>query len=116
MPAIDDEDEKPLDPAAEKVLARMRTLMSISGVIMGVGLLSVFLVIGYRIFYAPGSAARGAMVEQTALLPKGARVVSTQVAGDRIVVTVEIGGLIEVRTFDAATLTPAGRLRFAIEP
>jgi hypothetical protein len=116
MPKIDDDADQPLDPAAEKVLARMRTLMLVSGVIMGVGLLAVFSVIGYRIFYAPGSAPRGAMVETTALLPKGSRVLSTQVAGDRIVVTVEVGGLVEVRTFDAGTLAPAGRLRFAIEP
>ena len=37
----------------------------------------------------------------------------TAVAGDRIVVTVDVGGAIEIRTFDAKTLRPAGRLRFA---
>ena len=52
----------------------------------------------------------------TALLPKGARVVQTAVADDRLVVTIEIGGAIEVRTFDLKTLRPAGRLRFATEP
>ena len=40
----------------------------------------------------------------------------TAVAGDRIVVTVDVGGAVEIRTFDAATLRPAGRLRFAVEP
>jgi hypothetical protein len=38
------------------------------------------------------------------------------VAEDRIVVTVDTGGAIEIRTFDARTLKPAGRLRFATEP
>ena len=52
----------------------------------------------------------------TALLPKGARIVATAVAEDRIVVTVEVGGAVEIRTFDLKTLKPAGRLRFAIEP
>jgi hypothetical protein len=52
----------------------------------------------------------------TAMLPKGARIVSTAVAEDRIVVTVETGGTLEVRTFDLRTLRPTGRLRFATEP
>jgi hypothetical protein len=38
------------------------------------------------------------------------------VAGDRLVVTVDIGGAIEIRTFDAKSLKPAGRLKFATEP
>jgi hypothetical protein len=37
------------------------------------------------------------------------------VAGDRVVVTVDVGGVVEVRTFDAATLQPVGRLRFVEE-
>ena len=51
----------------------------------------------------------------TALLPRVARIVATAVAEDRIAVTVDIGGAIEIRTFDAKTLQPAGRLRFATE-
>jgi hypothetical protein len=39
------------------------------------------------------------------------------VAGDHVVVTIEIpGGGVEIRSFDAQTLRPAGRLRFATEP
>jgi hypothetical protein len=52
----------------------------------------------------------------TALLPKGSRIIATAVAEDRITVTVDTGSGIEIRTFDAKTLKPAGRLRFAIEP
>jgi hypothetical protein len=52
----------------------------------------------------------------TATLPKGARIVSTGVAGDRLVVTLDVGGVIEIRTFDAHTLKPAGKLKFANEP
>jgi hypothetical protein len=43
-------------------------------------------------------------------------VVSVATAGERIVVTVDIGGSPEVRIFDAKTLTAEGRLRFAEEP
>jgi len=41
------------------------------------------------------------------VLPKGARIVSTGVAGDRLVLTLDIGGVTEIRTFDAKTLKPA---------
>ena len=52
----------------------------------------------------------------TALLPRGAKVTATAVADDRIAVTIEEGGNVEIRTFDLRTLRPAGRLRFATEP
>ena len=71
-------------------------------------------VIGYRVFKSEGSTAASADV--TALLPKGARIVATAVAEDRIAVTLDIGGATEIRTFDARTLRPTGRLRFATEP
>jgi hypothetical protein len=57
-----------------------------------------------------------APAEATAMLPKGAKIISTAVADGRIAVTVEQGGTIEVRTFDLKTLKPTGRLRFATEP
>jgi hypothetical protein len=49
------------------------------------------------------------------MLPKGARIISTSVAGERLVVTVEANGALEIRTFDARTLKPTGRLKFANE-
>ena len=77
------------------------------------GIAVVVTVIGYRVFRTEG---RPGLVEAMTLLPKGARVVSTAVGGDRIVVTVDVGGTLEVRTFDAKTLSPEGRLRFVVEP
>ncbi len=95
--------------------------MLISGLATVLGIAVVITVIGYRVYRtdgrggpSQGGAQTGADV--TALLPKGARVVSTAVASDFIVVTVDIGGTVEIRTFDAKTLRPGGRLRFAIEP
>ena len=41
---------------------------------------------------------------------------TTAVAEDRIAVTIDVGGAIEIRTFDLKTLRPTGRLRFATEP
>ena len=95
------------------MVARVRWLMLISGVTTLVAIAAVLGVIGYRLFKVEGSAAP---VEVTALLPKGAHIIATALSGDRIVVTVEVGGAIEIRTFDAHTLRPSGRLRFATEP
>jgi hypothetical protein len=107
------DDEPPLDPAAAKFLSRARLMMVISGITTMVAIAAVIGVIGYRVFRAEGSAVRA---EVTAMLPKGARVISTAVAEDRIAITIEAGGAIEVRTFDLRTLRETGRLRFATEP
>jgi len=96
------------------MVAKVRWLMLISGVTTMVAIAAVIGVIGYRVFKAEGSAA--AMVDVTAQLPKGARIVATAVAEDRIAVTIVVDGATEIRTFDAKTLKPAGRLRFATEP
>jgi hypothetical protein len=85
--------------------------MAISGATTLIAIAAVLGVIGYRVFKAEGSAA-----EATALLPKGARVVSTATAEDRIVVTVDVNGSVEVHAFDLKTLKRVGRLRFATEP
>jgi hypothetical protein len=87
--------------------------MLISGIATMLGIAVVVTVIGYRVFRTEG---RPGPVEATAQLPTGARVVSTATAGDRIVVTIDIGGVLEVHTFDAKTLSPEGRLRFVAEP
>ena len=105
--------DEPLSPAQAQVVARVRWLMVISGVATMLGIAVVIGVIGYRVFRSDG---RAGPVEATALLPKGGRIVQTAVAGDRIVVTIDVGGALEIHTFDAATLRPAGRLRFAVEP
>jgi hypothetical protein len=109
-PAADDE---PLDPAAAKMVARIKWLMLISGVTTLIAIAAVLGVIGYRVFKMEGSTATA---EVTALLPKGARIVATAVVEDRVVVTVEVGGTTEIRIFDLGTLRQTGRLRFATEP
>jgi hypothetical protein len=106
-------DDEPLSPAQAQIVARVRWLMLISGIATVLGIAVVITVIGYRVFRNEG---RPGPIEITTLLPRGARVVSTTVAADRIVVTVDIGGTLEIRTFDAKTLHPEGRLRFAVEP
>ena len=86
--------------------------MLISGFATVLGIAVVISVIGYRLFRTDGSTTS----DITAQLPKGARIVQTAVAGDYVVVTLDVGGVTEIRSFDARTLRPAGRLRFANEP
>lgn len=101
------------DAEADHVFARVRRLMVISLAFTFVAIAIVIGIIGYRVFRSEGSAAAP---DITAMLPKGARVVQTAVAEDRIVITIEAGGSLEVRLFDLRTLRPAGRLGFASAP
>ncbi len=100
-------------PEQAMLFARVRRMMLIAGLTTAVAIAAVLIAIGYRLFRSEGSLVT---TDTTATLPKGARIVSTGVAGDRLVVTLDIGGVTEIRTFDAHTLKPAGRLKFANEP
>ncbi|MFL6826326.1 MAG: hypothetical protein ACJ8E2_07670 [Bradyrhizobium sp.] len=102
-------------PEQAALFARVRRMMLIAGLTTAVAVAAVLIAIGYRLFRTEGSVTVAA-TDVTASLPKGARIISTGVAGDRLVVTLEVGGLTEIRTFDARTLKPAGRLTFANEP
>jgi hypothetical protein len=105
-------DPQPLGPEQARIMARVRTLMLLSGIATLLGIAVVLSVVGYRVSRPDETAAP----ETTVTLPKGARVVQTAAAGDRIVVTLDIGGTTEIRTFDAKTLRQQGRLRFGVEP
>ena len=111
----DRDDEQPLTPAQARIVARVRWLMLISGFATLLGIAVVLGIVGYRMFGSAGSSPTGSS-DVTALLPKGARIVSTAVAGDALIVTLETGGATEIRSFDARTLRPLARLRFATEP
>jgi hypothetical protein len=100
-------------PEQAAIFARVRRLMLIAGLTTALAVAAVLVAIGYRLFRTEGSAVA---TDTTATLPKGARIVSTAVAGDRLVVTLDRGGAVEIRTFDARTLKPTGRLSFASEP
>src|SRR5262249_45934624 len=112
MSKLSADDEAPLDPAAARIVAKVRWLMLIAGATTLLAIAAVIGVIGYRVFKAEGSAPAAV----TAVLPKGGGVIAAAVAEARIAVTLDVGGAIEIRTFDAKTLKPAGRLRFATEP
>ena len=102
-------------PEQAALFARVRRMMLTAGLTTALAVCAVLIAVGYRLFKSEGRAAE-APSDVTATLPKGARIVTTGVAGDRLVVTLDIGGVTEIRTFDAHTLKPAGKLKFANEP
>lgn len=113
------------DADAAGVIARVRRLMLVSMAITVIAVGSVFGLIGYRMYKGDVAAAKTAdklpesspiPTDVTLSLPRGARVVQSAVANDRLVMTLEIDGKLEVRTFDLKTLQPAGRLNFSATP
>jgi hypothetical protein len=102
-------------PEQAALFARVRRMMLIAGLTTAVAVGAVLIAIGYRLFRSEGSVTTAA-TDITATLPRGARIVATAVAGDRLVVTLDVGGTTEIRTFDAKTLKPAGTLKFVSEP
>ena len=103
------------EPTAEQalLLMRVRRMMLIAGITTAIAIAAVLTAIGYRLLHLEGSAP---IIDVTAMLPKGARIYATAVAGDQLVLMLDVGGTTEIRTFDAKTLKPAGRLRFTNEP
>jgi hypothetical protein len=103
---------QPAESEAGRVVARARFMMLISALTTALAVAAVLAVIGLRMFHAGGSAA----TDDTILLPKGARVISTSASAGRVAVLIELDGAHELRTFDIKTLKETGRLRFADEP
>jgi len=110
-----------------RTLGNIRRLMLVSNLFMVVAIGAVLTVVGYRLFRsepapppppAPVAAPAPAKipVDMTLTLPRGARIIETAVAGERLVITLEIDGATEIRTFDIKTLQPTGRLSFGIVP
>jgi len=102
-------DQKPPNPEADAAIAKVRRMMVIIMTATFVAIALGFVVIGYRLFHVGESVPPFADV--TAALPAGAKVLSTAVSGEHIVVTIEVNGVTELHTFDPDTLKPLGRLR-----
>jgi len=99
--------------------------MLASNLFMVVAIGAVLTVVGYRLYRTepapplpPAAAPAPAKIplDMALTLPRGARIVQTAVAGDRLVITLEIDGATEIRTFDVKTLQPTGRMSFATVP
>ncbi len=85
--------QKPLDPDAAAAIAKVRRMMISVMTATFLAIAIVLVVIGYRLFHVKESAPDFA--EVTATLPPGAKVLSTAVGADHIVVMIEVNGVIE---------------------
>jgi hypothetical protein len=108
------DDAKPLDADQAAALNRIRRLMMIASVTTFVAIAIVFGVIGYKV-YKSGDAAPPLPAAE-ASLPPGAKILSTAIGDRRLVLTVEIAGAVELRSFDLETLRPIARLRLESKP
>lgn len=114
-----DEEEKPLDPAVARVQERLRRLMLIAGLTLGIGLLAVLAGIVYRIVITdPGGSAalpKDAATPTVSLsglgLAPGARIVSSAMDGNRLLLTYADDDGTSVVIFEMPAMTVVGRLR-----
>jgi hypothetical protein len=104
----------PPDREGLGVIVKVRRLMLISTVLTALAIAIVLGIIGYRLFRSEGR--QDVAVRATLTLPAGARIVQSAIADDRIVLTLEVGGALEIRTYDLKTLKPMGRLTFSSVP
>ncbi len=105
MTSPDPDDDK-LDPAAERVLRKLRGFAAFSGLLMGFGFLALFGAIGYRVVVGWKSAP--VQITGTIQLPKGANVLSAVLSGDIIAVTLERdGGIVETLLLRCGQPRPA---------
>jgi hypothetical protein len=120
-PASDD--DKPLDPAVERVEVRVRRLILIAGLTLGLGLFAVFAAILYRIAaddttakpLAPGAAVPA--LDAAALgLPPGAKLISTAADQGRVILTYEYPGGHLLVFLDGKTLAVVRKLTLTDVP
>ena len=105
----------PPDPQAAAAIARVKKLMLIASLTTVIAVGAVFGVIGYRVFKS-GESAGPPTADMGASLPAGAKVLSSAVGDGRVVLTVEIDGSVELRSFDLKTLRPIGQARVSQKP
>ena len=111
---MSDDAEKPLDPQAARIVAKVRRLMLIASLTTFIAVAIVLGVIGYRVFRGEGrvQAAPGAEMPW----PNGARIVSSAMNDERLALTIETPNGLEVRFFDLRTFKPIGRLPLGDKP
>lgn len=121
-PALDDDkDEKPLDPAVERVRRKLVRFVGINLGLLFLALMAVALAIVYKSRTPAAEASRSEMSEIQApasggtlqgdiLLPVGAKLLSQSLSGNRISLLVELsGGSQAVLLFDIGEGRVIGR-------
>jgi hypothetical protein len=119
--ALEEEDEKPLDPAMERVRQKMVRLLAVSLGVMMIGLMAVLGAIVYKMSGGrqsaqSGLAADGAVIAGSIILPKGAYLNGHSLSGDRISLDVTLrGGAREIEVFDMGAQKIVARFEVTAE-
>ena len=109
---FDDDDEKPLDPAVERVRRRVMRFIAINLGILFVALMAVAIAIVYRVGSRSEDAPPVAGAQSPAgsiasdgiiALPAGARIVSQSFSGERLAIQIEVGGERSFVIYDLGT-------------
>jgi hypothetical protein len=125
-PAFDDEQEKPLDPAVEKVRKKLVRFVAVN---LGLLFLALMAVVGAIVYKSRTEATAvpqasitdipvpaGAVVEGEIALPAGARIVSQALSGDRLSLDVELpDGSHALIVYDLAQRRTVGRYKVTAE-
>jgi hypothetical protein len=123
-PAFDDEEEKPLDPAVEKVRRKLVRFVAVNLGLLFIALMAVVAAIVYKSRVEAPPAAEAAMeapspegvVEGQIPLPAGARIVSQSLSGNRISLALEFSdGRRAIHIYDIASRRMVGRFAVAEE-
>ena len=104
-------EQQSVDPAAAAIVAKAKRLMLITSATTLIALAVVLGLIGYRVFSLEGSVPPFSV--SAAIVPPGAKVISTAIGDGHLAVTLEMAGSVEVRVFDLKTFKQLGRIRLA---
>ncbi len=115
-PTLNDEQEKPLDPAVENVRRKLVRFVAINLGLLFIALMAVVGALVYKSMTAAPPAAVAetpplqSVVEGTIPLPSGARIVSQSLSGNRISLELELsGGGRAIHIYDVASGRIVGR-------
>ena len=119
-PAFDDEEEKPLDPAVEKVRRKLVRFVAINLGLLFIALMAVVGALVYKSLTATPPAAPDeagmeapspeGVAEGQIPLPAGAKIVSQSLSGNRISLSLELpGGGRAIYLYDVAERRLVGR-------
>ncbi|MBX3579703.1 MAG: fimbrial protein [Rhizobiaceae bacterium] len=120
---LDDEnEEKPLDPAVERVRRRLVRFVGINLGLLFVALMAVVLAIVYRARSGPdappadiAAPPSDGVMSGSIPLPAGARIVSQSLSGGRIAIDAEIPGGRAIFLYDIGERRIVGRFDIAVE-
>jgi len=122
-PVLDDEEQKPLDPAVEKVRRKLVRFVAINLGLLFIALMAVVAAIVYKSRTATPPAevavqapSPGGVAEGQIALPAGARIVSQSLSGDRLSLQLELAdGSRAIYIYDTAARRVIGKFAIAEE-